>query len=69
MKATVKNLRTLGPGGAEAARVMLCPACGAEWSANAGDYWDYPDDYVVDCSACGHDRLVICARKTVYEEL
>lgn len=28
---------------------LYCPTCGAEYSANAADYWCLPDDYVFRC--------------------
>jgi len=30
-------------------KILHCPSCGAEYSGNAGDYWDLPDDHVFIC--------------------
>lgn len=32
-----------------AGRVMYCKVCGAQYSANRGDYWDTPEEYVFKC--------------------
>jgi len=34
-------------------KILHCPICDAEYSGNAGDYWDYPDDYEFFCEECG----------------
>jgi len=34
-------------------RILHCPNCGGEWSGNAGDYWDLPNDYIFHCVDCG----------------
>ena len=31
--------------------VMYCYECGAMYSADKGDYWNYPDDHTFTC--CG----------------
>lgn len=33
-------------------KILHCTLCGGEWSGNAGDYWNYPDDHVFKCSHC-----------------
>jgi len=33
-------------------RILHCPVCGAEYSGNAGDYWNLPDDHEFMCSEC-----------------
>lgn len=30
-------------------KILHCEICGAEYSGNAGDYWDLPDDYAFMC--------------------
>jgi len=44
--------------------LLLCRECGAEYSANAGDYWDSPDEHVFEC--CG-EPMELVTRRTVYE--
>ncbi|MFA4971498.1 MAG: hypothetical protein WC683_02715 [bacterium] len=45
---------------------LLCNVCGAENSANAGDYWDAPKDHVFTC--CG-EPMVLATKRTVYTEV
>lgn len=33
-------------------KILHCPSCGAEYSGNAGDYWNLPDDYIFTCRYC-----------------
>ena len=33
-------------------QILRCPECGDEFSGNAGDYWDLPDDHVFTCEHC-----------------
>jgi len=33
-------------------KILHCPSCDAEYSGNAGDYWNLPDDYLFTCSEC-----------------
>lgn len=33
-------------------KILRCPNCGAEYSGNAGDYWNLPEDHVFICSSC-----------------
>jgi len=33
-------------------RVLHCKGCNAEYSGNAGDYWNVPDNYVFTCNDC-----------------
>ena len=33
-------------------RILYCSCCGAEYSGNAGDYWNLPDDHVFVCEYC-----------------
>ena len=44
MKAIVKNLlnRT-------SKEIMICENCGNQYSANKGDYWNFPDNYKFVC--------------------
>ena len=32
-------------------KILHCPVCDAEYSGNAGDYWNYPDNHVFTCCA------------------
>jgi len=36
---------------------LFCPACGAQYSANTGDYWNVPDDKEVYCE-CGEPMVL-----------
>jgi len=38
-------------------KILYCKICGGEFSGNAGDYWDYPDDYVFKC--CGEEMELV----------
>ena len=54
MRAIKSNMREqvgLGPG-YDDRKILRCPECGMEWSGNAGDYWQYPDDHVFTCDEC-----------------
>jgi hypothetical protein len=60
MKAIKKNL--LDPIGKPAnyegrGRVMWCAYCGSEYSAGAGDYWQYPDNHEFKC--CGETMDIV----------
>ena len=33
-------------------KILHCPGCDKEFSGNAGDYWDVPDNFVFGCSGC-----------------
>jgi len=57
MKAIKKNLvdQIYHP---EDNTVMLCPNCGATFSANRGDYWDYKEDHVFQCHMCKVDMVL-----------
>ena len=47
-------------------KILHCPVCGGEWSGNAGDYWDLPDDHVFTCDDCGVELELV--EKRVYVE-
>jgi len=57
MKAIKKNMTD--PIFAGITRILHCIVCGGEWSGDAGDYWDYPDDYVFTCSVCGAELELV----------
>lgn len=48
--------------------IMYCPCCYAEFSANAGDYWNLDDDYVFTCSDCECD-MVLGTKHIIYKRL
>ncbi len=54
MLAIKKNLEDQT--GNDDTTIMYCTECGAEFSANAGDYWDHPDDYEFQC--CGKTMVL-----------
>ena len=39
-------------------KILHCPACGAEYSGSAGDYFLLPDDYVFHCE-CGEEMELV----------
>lgn len=67
MNATVKVKDLKDQIGMQGPRPFLkCFACGAEYSANKGDYWDRDPEYVFKC--CGRLMHVVTQR-TVYTEV
>jgi hypothetical protein len=50
-----------------ARRVMVCEACDSEFSANAGDYFNYPEDHVFKCGNCGCDQMELLYKRTIIE--
>lgn len=53
MQATKANLKRCG-----AMAVMYCAECHSKYSADDGDYWDYEDDHVFVCGACGSEMVL-----------
>ena len=51
--------------------IMVCNVCGSECSANAGDYWNYPDNHVFTC--CGKVMSIVTKhivyRDVVYQDV
>jgi len=33
-------------------KILHCPVCDVEYSGNAGDYWNVPDNHVFHCTDC-----------------
>ena len=56
MKATKSNMQDQSLTGDH--KILHCPNCGAEYSGNAGDYWNLPDDYVFICE-CGQEMELV----------
>ena len=50
MKATKKNMKDQIL--TSDSKILHCPCCDAEYSGNAGDYWNVPDNHVFTCSEC-----------------
>lgn len=46
-------------------KVLHCPSCGAEYSGNAGDYWNLPDDHVFTCQECEVEMELVTKVVTV----
>ena len=46
--------------------LLYCDMCGAEFSANAGDYWNLPKTHVFTC--CDKPMLLV-TKRVVYEEV
>lgn len=40
-------------------KILHCPNCGAEYSGNAGDYWDAPENDVFMCVDCGVEMELV----------
>ena len=47
-------------------KILHCPVCDMEWSGNAGDYWNLPDDHVFSCKDCGVELELV--EKRTYRE-
>ena len=43
-------------------KILYCEICGAEYSGNAGDYWNVPDNYVFTCC---DTAMQLVTKKTV----
>lgn len=39
--------------------ILHCPMCDGEWSGNAGDYWDHPDNHLFRCNDCGCEMELV----------
>lgn len=63
MRAIKKNMRDSILTGDR--KILHCPECDAEYSGNAGDYWNYPDDYVFTCQDCQCEMELVNKRVTV----
>ena len=44
-------------------KILHCPYCDTEFSGNAGDYWDYPENHVFMCEHCDAEMELV--NKTV----
>lgn len=40
-------------------KILHCPSCGAEYSGNAGDYWNVPDDHIFTCQDCNCEMELV----------
>jgi hypothetical protein len=58
---TVARLKTL-----KTKASLICLKCHSEYSADAPDYWNIPDDYVFAC--CGVPNKLI-EKVTIYREV
>lgn len=65
MKAIKKNLKD-GILDKTWKALMYCRGCGAEYSANSGDYWDTPAEHKFQC--CGK-TMDLVTKKTLYCDL
>lgn len=61
MKAIKRNLPDLI--GSNERVFMFCYECGSTFSANKGDYWDYPDDHTFKC--CGQACELVKEKRQV----
>ena len=43
-------------------KILHCSICGAEYSGNAGDYWNVPDNHVFTCC---DTAMQLVTKKTV----
>ena len=46
-------------------KILHCPECGAEYSGNAGDYWNFPEDYVFTCDLCDLEMELVDKKVTI----
>lgn len=46
-------------------KVMFCPICQSEYSANAGDYWYVGDNYVFKCC---DNQMILATKETTIKE-
>lgn len=44
-------------------KILHCLVCDAEFSGNAGDYWNVPDNYVFKC--CGVSMELVTKQVTI----
>jgi hypothetical protein len=65
MKAIKSNLKNQI--GTDDKTIMYCPCCFDEFSANKGDYFLLPDDYVFHCANCDCD-MVLGHKQIIYKE-
>ena len=63
---TMADLRRVGSDGTSSQGFLYCPKCGAECSANPGDYWSFPDDYAF---LCVDGPMVLVRRESTLVEL
>ena len=49
-------------------KILHCKSCDAEFSGNAGDYWNYPDDHEFVCPCGGEMELVNKVVTVSYED-
>lgn len=40
-------------------KILHCPNCQVEYSGNAGDYWDRPDNYLFYCPDCDEEMELV----------
>ena len=40
-------------------KILHCPECVAEYSGNAGDYWNVPENHVFMCEDCGVEMELV----------
>lgn len=45
---------------------LYCECCGSEYSANAGDYFMHPHDYIFECC---DEPMVLAIKHTTYERV
>lgn len=64
MKAIKKNLKDQIL--TDDKTIMHCGVCSAEYSANAGDYWNHPEDHEFKC--CGL-IMDLVTKHTVYKDV
>jgi hypothetical protein len=45
---------------------LYCAECGETYSANAGDYFIWPDNYIFECC---DELMVLVIKRTVFEQV
>lgn len=46
-------------------KILHCLNCNSEFSGNAGDYWDLPDNHIFTCGECGGKMKLITKNTTI----
>lgn len=63
MKAIKRNMvdQILNP---KDKKILYCPGCNTEFSGDAGDYWNCPDDHVFTCASC-ESEMELVTKQTI----
>lgn len=65
MRAIKSNMKDQTGRNCTDKKILHCPTCNGEWSGNAGDYFNYPDDHVFHCEHDGTELELVTKVVTV----